>query len=86
MKMTSPLKINLLVIAFLGITSIATAQSNYRTALGLRLNGGAGLTVRHFLNDDRSLEGILYTRWGGVNLTGLYQVSYPVFNDPGFNF
>jgi hypothetical protein len=86
MKITSKVLVNILITAFLGLSSSAIAQSNYRTAIGLRLNGGAGLTVRHFLNEDRSLEGILYTRWGGVNITGLYQVSYPVFNDPGFNF
>jgi hypothetical protein len=74
-----------LILIFLS-TKIIVAQSDYRTAIGLRLNGGAGLTVRHFLKNDCSLEGILYTRWGGVNITGLYQISYPVFNEPGFNF
>ncbi|MBK9400754.1 MAG: hypothetical protein IPN36_07770 [Bacteroidetes bacterium] len=62
------------------------AQYNYKTALGLRLNGGAGITVRHFIKDNQSIEGILYTRWRGLNITGLYNVNFPVFNEPGFNF
>ncbi|MCE2845570.1 MAG: hypothetical protein LW707_00905 [Sphingobacteriales bacterium] len=62
------------------------AQNNYRTALGLRLNGGAGISVRHFLNTKGALEGILYTRWRGTNITGLYTVNTAVFDEPGFNF
>lgn len=62
------------------------AQNNYRTALGLRLNGGAGISVRHFLNSKGALEGILYTRWRGTNITGLYTVNTAVFDEPGFNF
>jgi hypothetical protein len=60
------------------------AQQTYQTALGLRLNGGAGISVKHFLNDKAALEGILYTRWRGLNITGLYSVHYPVFREPGF--
>lgn len=79
-------KKHLILALTLLMSGLAMAQSNYRTALGLRLNGGAGVTVRHFINSKSSLEGILYTRWGGVNLTGLYAVNFPVFNEPGFNF
>lgn len=68
------------------IAAEVQAQQNYKTALGLRLNEGAGITVKHFLNEKTSLEGILYTRWRGFNLTGLYQVNVPVFNEPGFLF
>lgn len=76
-----------IILALQLIISIsASAQNNYKTALGLRLNGGAGITVRHFLNDERSIEGILYTRWRGINLTGLYTVNKAVFSEPGFNF
>lgn len=62
------------------------AQHTYKTALGLRLNGGAGISVRHFIKENQSIEGILYTRWRGLNITGLYTVNYPVFEEPGFNF
>lgn len=62
------------------------AQHAYKTALGLRLNGGAGISVRHFIKENQSIEGILYTRWRGLNVTGLYTVNYSVFEEPGFNF
>jgi len=62
------------------------AQHNYKTALGLRLNGGAGISVRHALKGNQSIEGILYSRWRGLNITGIYSVNYPVFDEPGFNF
>lgn len=63
-----------------------SAQQTYKTALGLRLNGGAGISVRHSLKENQSIEGILYTRWGGLNITGLYTVNTKVFDEPGFNF
>jgi hypothetical protein len=76
----------LISVFVLTISSSSVAQKNYSTALGLRLNEGAGISVKHFLNDKNSIEGILYTRWRGFNLTGLYQVNVPVFSEPGFSF
>jgi len=67
-------------------TASCQAQANYKTALGLRLNEGAGVTVKHFVTENTSIEGILYTRWRGFNLTGLYQANMPVFDEPGFLF
>ncbi|MBL7922707.1 MAG: hypothetical protein JNL88_00770 [Bacteroidia bacterium] len=75
-----------LSIILLTISTSSYSQQNYKTALGLRLNGGAGLSVRHFLKEKSSIEGILYTRWRGLNITGLYNVNTAVFNEPGFNF
>lgn len=61
-------------------------QQSYKTALGLRLNGGAGISCRHFISEKHSIEGILYSRWRGLNITGLYTVNTPVFTEPGFSF
>jgi hypothetical protein len=63
-----------------------SAQHSYKTALGLRLNGGAGISVRHCIKENQSLEGILYTRWRGLNVTGLNTVNYPVFDEHDYNF
>lgn len=76
----------LLILLIFNIPQELSAQHSYKTALGLRLNGGAGISVRHFIKDNQSIEGILYTRWRGLNITGLYNVNYPVFDEPGFNF
>ena len=79
-------KSTLTLILSLFIAQAVSGQNSYKTALGLRLNGGAGISVRHFLNPKHALEGILYTRWRGTNITGLYTVNTPVFDEPGFNF
>lgn len=64
---------SLLVFAMMAIASDSFAQG-YNTSVGLRLGVGSGITVKHFLNENAAIEGILYTRWGGVTVTGLYQV------------
>lgn len=74
------------ILLTVNIPQKTEAQHNYKTALGLRLNGGAGISVRHSLKENQSIEGILYTRWRGLNITGIYSVNYPVFKEPGFNF
>lgn len=74
---------------FLTILLLSTqlnAQQSYRTALGLRINEGLGISLKHMMDDRQGVEGIIYTRWHGFNLTGLYAVHYPVFNEPGFRF
>jgi hypothetical protein len=76
----------ILILLIVNVTTDSFSQQNYKTALGLRLNGGAGISVRHSLKENQSIEGILYTRWRGLNITGIYSVNYPVFDEPGFNF
>mgnify|MGYP006973659189 FL=1 len=46
--------------------------SSYRTALGLKFWPG-GITVKHFIRDNRALEGILYFWDHGFRFTGLYE-------------
>lgn len=62
-------------IAFMAIlfTSEVNAQS-YATGIGLRSGVSNGLTVKHFIQEDVALEGILHTRWNGLVITGLYEV------------
>lgn len=56
-----------------GLLNESTAQT-YATGIGLRAGVSNGLTVKHFIQSDVALEGIFHTRWGGVVLTGLYEV------------
>jgi hypothetical protein len=51
---------------------------DYNTGIGLRGGPSSGLTVKHFLSDKAALEGILATRWGGWNITGLYEINKPL--------
>lgn len=57
----------------LGLLNESNAQT-YATGIGLRAGVSNGLTVKHFIQSDVALEGILHTRWEGLVITGLYEV------------
>ena len=58
-----------LIAAFLlAITSTISAQS-YRTGIGGRVGFFNGITVKHFLNRNNAVEGIMSFRWDGVIIT-----------------
>ncbi len=81
-------KIIFLVMFFCGIMFTSEAQ-NYKTGLGARLgsyDGFAGLTVKHFIGQDRALEGIVYFPWHGFVITGLYEFQKPFPSAPGLDW
>ncbi|MFO7823744.1 MAG: hypothetical protein R6V72_07370 [Cyclobacterium sp.] len=57
----------------LSLINESKAQT-YATGIGLRAGVSNGLTVKHFIQSDVALEGILHTRWRGLVITGLYEV------------
>ncbi len=61
-----------LVLLFAGGGSSTYAQL-YNTGVGARMGFFNGLTVKHFLQEGRAVEGILSTRWDGFIITGLYE-------------
>lgn len=56
-----------------GLVDESKAQT-YATGVGLRAGVSNGLTVKHFIQSDVALEGIIHSRWRGLILTGLYEV------------
>jgi len=50
----------------------------YNTSAGIRLGLFNGLTVKHFIEPDRALEGLLSWRWDGFVVTGLYEFQKPL--------
>lgn len=64
------------IIIFLAIGS---AQAQYKLGVGVRLNYGYGLSVKYNMSRSKAFEGILYSRWRGINLTGLYEVHQTAF-------
>jgi hypothetical protein len=60
----------MLLTAGSGLT--ASAQL-YNTGVGARVGFFNGLTVKHFMQEGRAIEGIIATRWNGFILTGLYE-------------
>jgi len=66
--------------------SFAQAEgSSYETAVGLKFWPGA-LTVKHFIQDDRALEGLLNFWDGGFRLTGLYEFHGDINGAPGLKW
>lgn len=58
--------------------------AGYKTGIGLRGGWEGGLTIKHFLQSHRAVEGIFSRGWGygGVRITGLYEIHKPF---PGAN-
>jgi hypothetical protein len=67
----------LLIALFLGLKSNA---QDYNTGIGLRGGWGTGLTVKHFLGENKAVEGIFDSRWHGFSVTGLYEIHNQAFS------
>lgn len=65
------------------LTVLAANAQSYDTGIGLRGGLANGLTVKHFVSQNTAVEGILTTRWGGFNITGLYEMHKIAFDTPG---
>jgi hypothetical protein len=70
----------------------ASAQSrsanstSYKTALGVKVWDGAGITLKHFGASGNAVEGIGYF-WGrGFRLTGLYEIHGDINDAPGLKW
>lgn len=76
------------LVALLSISNRSQAQSmgsSYRTALGVKFWPG-GLTLKHFIRDNRALEGIGYFWHHGFRFTGLYEVHGDINGAPGLKW
>ena len=83
--MKRPKYIGIALITFLSFAcSIAHAQ--YSTAIGLRLGGTSGITVKHQFMDRFYGEAILGTFSNGFSLTGLAEKMAPIVNAEGLYF
>ena len=69
-------KLALVTISIL-VMYAAQAQSmgsSYRTALGVKVWDGAGISLKHFVNGSNAVEAIGYFYGRGFRLTGLYEI------------
>lgn len=79
----------ILGIALLFISLNTRAQemgSSYKTAIGVKLWDGGGVTLKHFLNDKAAVEGVLYFWGDGVRITGLYELHFPLADVNGLQW
>jgi hypothetical protein len=85
------LLISFFVLAFI-IISILTANaqsinsSSYKTAVGLRGGGTSGLTIKHFVNSNTAIEGILGAWHRSFSATLLYQKHAAAFGVSGMRW
>ena len=82
------------LIPLLALVALLTAHSNtqaqsmgsdYRTALGIKFWPG-GIDVKHFIRDDRALEGVAYFWDHGFRFTGLYEFHGDINGAPGLKW
>lgn len=69
----------------MSLSGLASAQ-DYNTGIGVRGGLSNGLTVKHFIQSNIALEGLLSTRWDGFMITGLYEIHKNAFQTPRLNW
>jgi hypothetical protein len=78
-------KIGLTFILAICIIAFADAQ-DYKTGVGLRGGTSYGLTIKHFVSEKAAFEGLLSSRWNGVEITGLYEIHNQAFDVEHLNW
>ncbi|MCY7421861.1 MAG: hypothetical protein LH478_08990 [Chitinophagaceae bacterium] len=81
------------IIMALILTGIATASvsaqsmgTSYKTALGVKVWDGAGITLKHFTDASKAFEFIGYFYREGARITGLYEIHGPISGAPGLKW
>ncbi|GAB2835551.1 hypothetical protein [Ferruginibacter profundus] len=76
------------VMALFSITSVKAQSmgSTYKTALGIKFLDGAGISLKHFINDRDALEGIGFFWSRGTRITGLYELHFDINDAPGLKW
>lgn len=80
-------KIVLTFLLAISIVALTNAQ-DYKTGIGLRGGFANGLTIKHFVSGKSAFEGIISTstKWGGYELTVLYEIHNRAFNVENLNW
>lgn len=65
---------------------VLTNAQDYNTGIGLRGGPFIGFTIKHFLNEKSAIEGLVSTRWKGVEFTGLYEIHNQAFKVDRLNW
>ena len=71
------------------LTVTVNAQStgrSYKTAIGVKVWDGAGISIKHFTKPTAALEGIVYFWHDGFRITGLYEFHGDISGAPGLKW
>ena len=74
------------VIFFAATADAQNKGSEYTTSLGIKFLDGAGITLKHFINEKDALEGIGFFWNQGTRITGLYEIHYDINGAPGLKW
>jgi len=80
------------LIVLLAVVTVSQAQSkstgssSYRTALGVKVWDGGGISFKHFVQDNNALELIGYFWNQGMRITGLYEIHGPITGATGLRW
>ncbi|MDO8929399.1 MAG: hypothetical protein Q7J86_10695 [Bacteroidota bacterium] len=80
------MKTSIFVLVIALLFAFETKAQDYNTGIGLRGGFASGLTVKHFLGQNKAIEGIFDTRWQGFSITGLYEIHAQAFNTNRLNW
>lgn len=73
----------LFMVTMLQAQSKSANSSSYRTALGVKVWDGGGISFKHFVNGNNALELIGYFWSRGTRITGLYEIHGPISGASG---
>lgn len=82
-------RISFAIALLLSVAVGAQAQSSgYTTGIGFRGGAASGLTIKHFIQSDAAIEGIISTsfKYRGTVITVLYEKHAPAFNAKGLQW
>ena len=79
-------KIVLTLVIVIGFLSANSQGSGYRTALGVKVWDGGGISFKHFVSGNNALELIGYFWRQGMRITGLYEIHGPIAGAQGLQW
>lgn len=86
MKKVAVTAVCLLFITFIHAQSKTTNSSSYRTALGVKVWDGGGISFKQFVNGNNAIELIGYFWSRGARITGLYEIHGPITGATGLQW
>jgi hypothetical protein len=78
--------IALLIMSTAQAQSKSTNSSSYKTALGVKVWDGGGISFKQFVNGNNALELIGYFWNRGSRITGLYEIHGPITGASGLQW
>lgn len=78
-------KISITILTIFLVFAYGHAQ-DYNTGIGLRGGFDNGITIKHFISEKAAFEGIISSRWRGLEITGLYELHGRAFDTDRLNW